>query len=269
MLRHLNIEYKKAKNHPTFWILLVIHTIAIFSIVLIGNQFINTIFNFTRKIADVGIKTIPIYSFPDIWHNLAYVASCMKFILSIYVIISISNEFSFNTLRQNIIDGYSRWDFLKSKISLIVVIGIISTLFLFLLGVILGIVNTEVLNAENFFMYIQFLLGYFLEIVIFMLFTVLVALLIKRAGLVMAVLFVYSVIVEPIISLFLRYYDYDLITNYFPVTSINNIVNNPFSKYFLRETKEFVSIVDVLVAGAYGALFIYLSYLLLKKRDIK
>ena len=77
------------------------------------------------------MNNIPIYQFPDIWHNITYVAGFLKFILAIYMIISITNEMTYDTLRQNIMNGLSRVDFIISKLVLVFLLSVGSTLFVF------------------------------------------------------------------------------------------------------------------------------------------
>src|SRR4030095_5563340 len=45
------------------------------------------------------------FAFPEVWHTVAYISSWFIFIPSIVVIMFITNEYTYKTHRQNIIDG--------------------------------------------------------------------------------------------------------------------------------------------------------------------
>ena len=70
------------------------------------------------------------YDFPNVWHTVADCSSC--FIISrVDDHHLLTNEFNFKTHRQNIIDGWSRSEFINIKIVLIVIISLLATLFVF------------------------------------------------------------------------------------------------------------------------------------------
>jgi ABC-2 type transport system permease protein len=93
----------------------------------------------------------------------------------------------------------------------------------------------------------------------------LLALVIRRTGLTMGLLILYTYIIEPIIVFRIKT---DWIKGLFPLKAINNLIHIPFSKYLLRETQDYVAIQDLGIALAYTAIYIYLIYLVLKKRDL-
>ena len=65
---------------------------------------------------EINIDRIPLYHFPDIWQNLAWTSGLLKMGVAIMVVVSITNEYTYRTIRQNIIDGMSREEFLLSKV---------------------------------------------------------------------------------------------------------------------------------------------------------
>ena len=72
---------------------------------------------------------------------------------------------------------------------------------------------------------------------------------------------------EPIATVIMKE-EYHLATWYFPVRAINNLIHVPFGKYLFMEVQDYVSIKELVVAGAWAGLFIWLTYLLIKKRDL-
>ncbi|HEY4154757.1 MAG TPA: ABC transporter permease, partial [Puia sp.] len=100
----LRIEWMKVKNYRTFWILTGIIVVCI-------PAFNYVIFDVTNntfpKINGQSILGSP-FSFPNVWKTVPYNAGLLLFIPAILIITLITNEFTYRTHRQNIIDGWSR-----------------------------------------------------------------------------------------------------------------------------------------------------------------
>ncbi len=56
------------------------------------------------------------FSFPNVWRTVPYDAGILLFIPAILIITLFTNEYSYRTHRQNIIDGWSRSRFIHIKI---------------------------------------------------------------------------------------------------------------------------------------------------------
>src|SRR6266513_1979163 len=106
MGRLLHIEWMKLKNYRAFWILLCLYVSTIF-----GANYI--VFRIQQQIYSEkqakGIASLilgnPPYSFPSVWQATAHVSSYLLFIPGLIMIIAVTNEYSYKTHRQNIIDG--------------------------------------------------------------------------------------------------------------------------------------------------------------------
>ena len=94
-----------------------------------GMEFLKWLKSKGADFDEVDILRVPLYHFPDIWQNLTYISTYFQPILAIIVIISLTNEFSFKTIRQNIIDGFDRKDFLVSKLLSIFISLNLATIF--------------------------------------------------------------------------------------------------------------------------------------------
>ncbi|MGZ5191055.1 MAG: ABC transporter permease, partial [Flavisolibacter sp.] len=68
------------------------------------------------------------FAFPEVWHSVAFISSWFIFIPSIVVIMFITNEYTYKTHRQNIIDGWSRKQFMTAKMIDVAVISLLATL---------------------------------------------------------------------------------------------------------------------------------------------
>lgn len=266
MNRLIRIELIKIRSNASFWILASLHIGIILLVVLSGKVFLNSLSINGESIGSlVDPSGIPLYQFPDIWHNITYVAGMLKFILAIYVIISITSEVSYDTLRQNIMNGLSRADFILSKLSLVVWLALGSAIFLLLTALIIGFISTPEPGLHDIIKYSGFIPAYFLMLLAYLIFALLIGLLIKRTGLAMGLMILYTLIVEPIIVFRIKT---EWIKGFFPSKAINNLIHMPFGKYALREVQDYVAWKDILIVLIYIMVFLYCLYLLLKKRDL-
>lgn len=266
MNRLIKIELQKVKSHTSFWVLSVLYLLILFAIFFSGKFFLDFLARKGESLGNIiDPSKIPVYEFPDVWQNITYVAGFLKFILAIYIIISITNEISFGTLRQNIVNGLSRWDFLISKIFLVLLMSLGSTLFIMLIGFSLGFMYSSNIELGAIITYMEFLPGYMLQISTYLIFALFTGLLIKRTGLSMALLFLYTLIIEPIILFRIKV---DWVKGLFPIKAMNNLIRFPFKKYALREIQDYIAWQDTLIVFIYAVLLISLIYLILKKRDL-
>ncbi|HJZ40124.1 MAG TPA: ABC transporter permease subunit [Bacteroidales bacterium] len=266
MNRLVKIEILKIRTNASFWVLAVLHIAIILLVILSGKMFLRSLSIQGETISNlIDPGAIPLYQFPDIWHNITYVAAFLKFILAIYVIISITSEISYDTLRQNIMNGLSRKDFIVSKLFLVVLLALASTLFLFFTGLIIGFTSTPDPRLHDVIKYSGFIPAYFLLLTVYLVFALLIGLLIRKTGLALGLMFLYTLIIEPIIAFRIHT---EWIKGLLPIKSINNLIHMPFVKYALREVKDYVAPLDMVIVSVYAALFIWFIYLLLKKRDL-
>lgn len=269
MPRLLAIEWIKLRSYRPFWILMILYFVVL-GLVLSGVMlFFEYLASRGAELNGIDPSIIPFYDFADIWQNMTYLATFLKIFLGFIVVISITNEYSYKTIRQHIIDGLNRWEFLAGKLSVILAITIVNTLFVFVLGLILGWIYSPVQGIDIVFENAGFLLAYLLDVFAFLTFALLVGLLIKRTGFTIVLLALYTLFIEPIGALVLsiEFSEYTF-HQYFPIRAINNLIQVPFGKYMFQEVQDYVALGDVALVMIYVGLFIFLSFRLLKARDI-
>jgi ABC-2 type transport system permease protein len=275
MLRAFKLEWLKLKHYKFFWILLVMYLAALFIICTFGVFFLEWLKKQGADFDGIDPTLLPIYDFPDIWQNTTYLASFMKVILAFIVIISVSNDISYLTIRQNIIDGISKKEFLLSKLSLILFLAGFSTLFLFVFGLINGSIYSHVWGVQYIFDELEFLLAYFYDIVIFCSFAFILTLIIKKAGFAIVLLFLYSLMFEPILTLILTESNWTKdtvwasVAEFFPIKAMNGLIPVPYPKYIFREIVDDVPWKPLLISTGWLAFFQWSIYQFLVKRDLK
>lgn len=266
MLRLLKIDLLKLVNYRTFWVLSIMYSVLLITIPTSVMEFLKWLKVKGADFDDFDPLKIPVLHFPDIWQNITYVYVFLKIFLAILVIISVSNEYSYKTVRQNIIDGMSRMDFVKSKLYTITLLCLTSTAIVFLTGLITGLAYTPNLEASSIFQGIEFIAVYFLDILAYSIFAFLMTILVKRSGLTIALMVLIMPIEYTITSNLPEFLSFT--AQYFPLHAINNLIEVPFPKYVFMEIQDYVSLESVFVVVVYIALFIYAIYAKLRKSDL-
>jgi len=266
MIRLFQIEWLKLKTYRTFWVLSGLYLFLMAFIPISILEFMKWLESKGVKFEEWSPSNIPVLHFPDVWQNLTYISVFFKFFIAVIVIISITNEFSYKTIRQNIVDGLNRMDFLKSKVISIVLLCLFSSIFLFFLCILAGLIYTPRIITGEIFEYSQFIFAYFLDVLFFSLFALLIGNLFRKAGLSIALM----VMIVPIEYIFTANLPNEIsaIGDYFPMHVMNSLIQLPFTRYGFMEIQDYVSLTAIALSLAYIALFVYLNYILLKRRDL-
>ncbi len=268
MLNLLKIEYKKIIPYRTFWVIFGI-VFCLTPLVFYGiGQF---------EIQGLPFDMTTIYKFPDVWNNLTYLASWFNLLIGMCVVILICNEFSFKTFRQHVIDGQDKADFIVSKVLLMTSFALFSTLYLFVVGALFGLISGNSGDA-TILQDIKYLAIYFIQALGYMTVGLLIAILIRSMAL-SIIIFLFSILIESIIQVFVPY----PIDKYFPMEIIANLTPNPLVSNMMKQAQQ-MPIQDiqnqpmfdqipltttVWVAVIYILVFWSISYFILTKKDIK
>ncbi len=267
MIKLLKIELRKIAPNRTFWILLGLYIIVLGAVLISFQSFIDNITSQAGSKSPIPIPNLSVYTFPEIWHNLTFVSGFFKIVLGILILIMITNEYSFKTVRQNVIAGLSRMDFLKAKVLFVAMISVFSMVFVFILGLILGLINSPAIGFEEIYSKTVFLLAFCLETFSYLCFAMMIGILVKRSGIAIGILLLYSFVIEPIVNYYLPY-DID---EYMPLESIRNMIDIPntsLMRLFGVEFQGYIAFPDALLVSGYAILFMAISYWVLNKRDL-
>ena len=267
MLTLLKIDLLKLRHYRTFWILTILYFTTMAMVTSGGMEFLKWLNRtFGAAIDRVDILRVPLYHFPDIWQNLTYVSTYFKIVLAIVVIISITNEFSYKTVRQNIIDGMDRKDFLISKILTITMLSLASTVVVFLIGLITGSIYSPSTEMRFIFSELEFVPAFFLDTFSYLLLVLMFSVVVKRSGLTIGLLLIYPAF-EYIFAANLP----DSLTwlgDSLPLHAINSLITVPFHRYAFMEIQDYVQWGDIALVIGYCMLFVFLSYRALTRRDL-
>lgn len=268
MIRVLQLEFLKLRYYKPFWIILGLFIVFYFALGFFTKRvidwFLEENMDWLGQFANMGI---PLFDFVDIWQNLAYITFLFKWILAFVVIISICLEFSNKTIRQNIIDGLSRREFMLSKLLMILALSIVAGILLLILGLFLGMLYSQVKSPGFIVMNLEFIPAYALEIFSFLCLAMLFAMIIRRTGFAIIIFIFYTALFEPICAAIMQY-EFKVATWYLPVRAINNLIRPPFGKYIFMDVQDYVASTDVLAVAGWTAIFLLLSYWILNSRNL-
>ena len=270
MMRLLKIELQKVRPSRSFKILASMYLVALF-IICVGVmpffQYLKSKFeDFDMDGLDPTI--IPFYEFPDIWQNITWVAINLKLLLGFSLIYSVTNEFSYRTIRQNVIDGLSKREFIMSKIVMAGFLSLVSAAFLFILGLITGMIYSTEVSFSLIFEDAYFILAFALQLFTFLIFTLFVGTLIKKSIIAMGVLIFWTMLVENIIWGRMMYLGYDWVGYILPVKSTNQLIHVPFPKYIFQEVQDYITFPELAAVLAFMGLFYWATIKLVVKRDL-
>lgn len=278
MLRLLKIEWNKIYYYKTTRIFTLIYFGMLVAVGLILAFIKPTIGGMKLDIAKLGM-----FNFPEVWQNITYLVAIAKIFIAVIIITNVTNEYSNRTLKQNLIDGLSKKEFLTSKILTNLIFATLSTIFVFGISLILGLVFSD--NKENIFKGIEFVGTYFLKLNLFFSICLFLSILLRKSAFAFLGLIVLWMIegmistVEVLIKAWMGGFEnidpYGFyLSNYLPLNTSSKLIDFPQMKLegfvmggsiFAYKTVDWTFVVAALI---YIAIFTFLSFRLLKKRDL-
>ena len=270
MLHLLKIEWLKVKNYRTFWILLLLIFISIPGLNYMSYDITDNSFGKSGREVKEMILGKP-FSFPTIWQTTGWISSLMLFIPSLLIITITTNEFTYKTNRQNIIDGWSRSQFILVKMVEVFLLAILTTVLVFLSTIWIGTLTADPAGKLQYFDNVKNLGYFFIEALSYIMLAFLLSILIKRAGLVMGIFFLYSMVAEQLGVVILQRYAADA-GRFLPLETTDRLILNPFSRVFMKpdamsEWKDKLPYF-LTISGIYFAFYIVISIWYFRKKDL-
>ena len=278
MFRLLNIELHKIKHNRASKVLIITYFILLTSIALIAAIKFD-IGPIKFHLAEQGI-----FNFPYIWHFNTFIAALFKLFLLLVIVSMIANEYSNKTLKQNLIDGLSKKEFILSKFYTVVLFAFISTIFVFVTSLILGLIYSDYNELSIIFSDLDYLLAFFVKLVGFFSFGLFLGMLIKRSAFAVGAMLIWFFIETISYNVFkwniFKDTDIaDIIYQFAPLKSMWNLIDEPFSrlnavKTLANQVGEDISYdyavhwYEIAIVSGWTFFFIYASYYLLKIRDL-
>ena len=277
MKRLFLIEFDKLRTNRSSRILIGAYFILLTSIALIAAIKFD-IGPIKYHLAEQGI-----FNFPYVWHFNAFIGAWFKIFLAVVIVSMTANEYNNKTIKQNLIDGLSKREFLHSKWIMIFAFAGISTLFIFVVSLILGLMYSNYTELGIIFSDFEYLLAYFLKLVAFFGFCLFLGTVIKRSAFALGFLGVWQMF-EGICYGLLKWkspswIDVDQVFRLFPLNAMSNLVPEPFTRLSavrnlaeqvgeVMQTNSAVRFWDIVIVVLWSYIFYLLTYRLLKRRDL-
>ena len=181
----------------------------------------------------------------------------------------------------------SKKEFILSKFYTVIVLAGISTLFVFIVSLVLGFIYSDYNELTIITSDLEYLVGFFIKLVGFFSFGLFFGFLVKRSAFAVGAMFVW-LILESILKGFLFYAfrgsesisdHVDQIMRFLPFESMSNLIKEPFTRLGAVRSvatsvgeqinKSYdVEFLNIIIVVAWTCIFIYGSYAMLKKRDL-
>ncbi|MFV8375547.1 ABC transporter permease [Flavobacterium sp. LB1P62] len=278
MKRLLSIELQKIWKNKASRVLTLTYFILLTFIALTAS------IKFDLGIFKLHLAEMGIFNFPFIWHFNTYIAAILKLFLAIVIVSMMANEYSYGTLKQNLIDGMSKKEFILSKFLTIVLFATVSTVFVFIMSLILGYGFSSYTEIGIIFSDLEYIFAYFIKLIGFFSFCLFLGILVKRSAFALGFLLVWNII-EGIAKGILTFKIFpesntaSYITQFFPLESMSNLIVEPFSRLSIiksignqigmENSKDYsVHFFSILIVLCWTFIFTFLSYRLLKNRDL-
>ncbi|MEO6231800.1 MAG: hypothetical protein ABJB11_10565 [Ferruginibacter sp.] len=185
MLKLLKIEWLKIKNYNAFIILssfFALGVVTVNYIVFLVNK------NMFSQASAAGLmgKFSP-YDFDKTWQTTSYASGWLLLLPSLLLIILVTNEFTYRTHRQNIIDGWTRQEFIHVKIVMALLTAIFSTILVFITALSFGLSSGSAFSTYG----ISHVAFFFLKALSYNMIAILISVLIRRTGFAIGIFFIY------------------------------------------------------------------------------
>jgi hypothetical protein len=271
MINLLKIEWLKIKKYAAFILLT-----CFFAVGVIVTNYI--VYEFKKNVIDKVQGSQLLFSgspfdFDVVWKTVSYYSSFFLILPALLMVILISNEFTFKTHRQNIIDGWSRMEFLNVKILLAILLAVGSTVIIILTALVFGFLSGTSFSLNGFEN-----VGYFLlKAITYNMLAILISLLTRKSGVAITVFFIYTIF-ENGVSLLLFFwgiqlkkdynFDWGNFGNYLPMNASDGLLTSPFGK-FSGMAKQFLPSDFDWVVLAFAIAYLVLFYWWSKRKMLR
>ncbi|HSB91709.1 MAG TPA: ABC transporter permease [Flavitalea sp.] len=229
----IRTEWLKLKKYRAFWWMTGLVALAYPGI---NYMFYQGAYKEQLDNKDFGpiLKMLPNpFTFPEVWHTVAYISSFFLFIPSVVVIMFITNEYTYKTHRQNIIDGWSRKQFMIAKMTDVLLVSLLVTILYTLVAIIIGSVAGE--STGSAWEETKYIALFFLQTFSQLSLAFLVAFLVRKAFIALGIFLFYFFPFEPIIVEIAKH-KWNDIGRFMPLEISDRIIS--FPRFMIRRQED-------------------------------
>ncbi len=270
MLSLLIIEYQKFRKNSVVSLLVIMYLAFQPTIIFIAKEF--------PTIPGVILSNDYYFEFPNVWDWMGYIGNWLVFFflgfISVYIITS---EVTHKTLRQSVINGFSRNKIFLGKLLTIFVISVLAAIYYTFWTLIIGWFSTTDPTLSLAFQNEYAGLRFFLMCFGYLSFGLMIGIVIRSAGIAVLLYWCYVLFLEPL-ARFGIIYQFDRLDNslmkYFPLNAIEDLHPCPLFDFqaFIPRKVDYEFLLSfqsaALLTILYSFIFLALAYLSLVKKDM-
>lgn len=233
MLNLLRVEWLKVKSYRTFWILLAMSLLCIPGLNYLIYDLMSNSF---PKVNGKTILGSP-FAFPDAWQTITWNSTLLFILPAILIITLTTNEFTYKAHRQNIIDGWSRMQFISVKLFELLLLALVSTLVVFLTALVFGCIVNKVSPGQSIWQESRFIIFYFVQMLSYSMIAFLLSMLIRRAGLAIGAFLIYMLAENIVVGIMRNVYKVDGV-DYLPEEVTDRLIPQPYGHKILQSSAD-------------------------------
>jgi hypothetical protein len=258
MKRIIYTEWLKVRHYRIFWALVAMA----FIVIPAGNFMMAD--RFSNGLEQVRKMLGNPFSFPDVWLSMASLNSYISVLPGLLLIILVTNEYTYRTNRQNVIDGWERRQFVYAKLFWLCALSVstllIATLSAALAGMIYG---TTSFSLEGY----RYMLYYFLQLNVMLTIALVIGVLVKRAGLGIVLFMGYNMMLDQMLSFLLKR-NVGRVGGLLPLQSGDELLPFPLLGKMVAAADQYDTSVYIIAMLAYIAAGIFLVFRKILRSDL-
>ena len=184
MTELLKIEWLKLKNYMAFKVMAIFFIVGVFAVNYIA-YLVNK--NIVKNVPGVGLLTFSPYNFENTWQTTSYMTGFILVLPALLLLMLFTNEYTFKTHRQNIIDGLSRQQFISVKFLMAFIFALVATFVVVITALIFGFSTGTAFSFHG----IENVGYFFLKALSYNMIAILFSVLVKRTGFATGIFFIY------------------------------------------------------------------------------
>lgn len=192
-------EWLKLRRLRPFWVVFWLYPLSLGGLLSIALWAESKAVSMAKSVGQALPGDLP-FAFPTVWQSVAYLASWLHLIPALLLVLHVTNEFTFRSHRQNLLDGWSRWQFLLAKLLVALSLSLFCTLTCLVMAVIGGLSTGSQPGLQG----ISYLGLFLLQLMVYQAFALLCAFIIRRGTLALAAFSLYAMMLENIAGFFLN-----------------------------------------------------------------
>jgi hypothetical protein len=245
----------KVRHYRAFWILAGLFVACVFGLCYIVYALSASVGEQSGKAASQMLLGNP-FEYPDLWNTMSWLSGWLLFIPGLIIIMLMTNEYTFRTHRQNVIDGLSRTQFITVKLLWVLVLSVLAAVTAFLSVILFGAFGSGGFTVSG----MHYVLYFFVESLSYMMLALLFGVLIRRSGLAIGMLFLYLFVIKYFLASTINHNNTLQIGDYTPLRISDDLLPFPFLKAALKGKIQAPPPVYILLLGSfvYMGLFYWL-----------